>query len=258
MITWSEREWLGLLFDTTFRKFGITLNEFRIFSQSGVQMAERVAFYFYRNSNPVGSFTRAACRSDQGLASFDIDVGTNYDAVIIEPLASTGVSSGSTVTGDSGFLVSELRTCGATEAFCRTFLSTPENSCVVSPDLRITKASGTLTAGSNGSYTINIDNVLGAASTNGAITVVDTLPAGLTYVSASGSGWSCSASGQVVTCTSTTSILPGNTGASLTINVAVGASAVPAVTNVATVSGGGEDGSLAANNMVIVSSTVNP
>jgi hypothetical protein len=33
---------------------------------------------------------------------------------------------------------------------------------------------------------------------------------------------------------------------------------VPAVTNVATVSGGGEDASLTGNNTVIVSSTVNP
>ena len=48
------------------------------------------------------------------------------------------------------------------------------------------------------------------------LTVTDTLPAGLTYRSASGTGWSCSAQSQVVTCTGTG---PLTRGASSTFRV---------------------------------------
>ena len=40
----------------------------------------------------------------------------------------------------------------------------------------------------------------GPGNTTEPITVVDTLPAQLSYVSASGTGWQCSASGQTLTC----------------------------------------------------------
>jgi hypothetical protein len=67
------------------------------------------------------------------------------------------------------------------------------NTTVVSPDLRVTKShSGNFTVGVNGVYTITVDNSLGTASTTGVVTVVDT-PAGLTFVSATGTGWACSA-----------------------------------------------------------------
>ena len=77
------------------------------------------------------------------------------------------------------------------------------NTTVVSPDLRVTKShAGNFTVGVNGVYTITVDNTLGTAPTSGAITVTDTLPTGLTFVSATGTGWACGAVGQVVTCTS--------------------------------------------------------
>ena len=41
----------------------------------------------------------------------------------------------------------------------------------------------------------------GAIDDAGLMTVVDTLPAGSSFVSSSGEGWSCSASGRTVTCT---------------------------------------------------------
>ncbi len=62
-------------------------------------------------------------------------------------------------------------------------------------DLAITKAKsggGSFTVGVNGSYDIAIDNT-SASPTTGAVTVSDTLPAGLTFVSAGsgGSGFAC-------------------------------------------------------------------
>ena len=120
---------------------------------------------------------------------------------------------------------------------------------VVSPDLRLNKShSGNFTVGVTGTYTLTVDNGLGTAPTSGTITVIDTLPAGLTYVAAGsgGTGWSCSAAGQVITCTSSSVIGAGATSANpFSILVNVGATSVPLVTNSATVSGGGEP---AANN----------
>src|SRR5688572_32344696 len=41
---------------------------------------------------------------------------------------------------------------------------------------------------------------VGTLPAPGPMTLTDTLPAGLTYVSGTGSGWSCSAAEQTVTC----------------------------------------------------------
>jgi uncharacterized repeat protein (TIGR01451 family) len=90
--------------------------------------------------------------------------------------------------------------------------------------------------GSNGVYTIKVTNA-GTGPTTGNITVTDTLPAGLTFVSGStAGGWSCTATGQAVTCTYSGSALAaagGNSTVTLTVSVAPGA--FPSVTNTATV-----------------------
>ena len=81
-------------------------------------------------------------------------------------------------------------------------------STVSAPDLSLLKTSApaTFTQGQNGAlYTISASNV-GSASSSGTITVTDTLDPNLTYVSGTGSGWSCSAAGQVVTCTTSAAI----------------------------------------------------
>src|SRR5207302_2047685 len=60
-----------------------------------------------------------------------------------------------------------------------------------SPDLTIAKShSGTFVRGSTGSYSLTVTNI-GGTVTTGLVTVSDTLPAGLTPLSASGTGWSC-------------------------------------------------------------------
>ncbi len=56
-----------------------------------------------------------------------------------------------------------------------------------------------MTAGANVTYTIASQNLGPQSATS--LVVTNTLPPNTTYVSSSGSGWSCSAAGQVVTCT---------------------------------------------------------
>ena len=102
------------------------------------------------------------------------------------------------------------------------------------PDLSISKAAeGPLVSGQLGSYQITVSNV-GTASMPGPITVTDTLPADLSFVSATGTGWSCSASGQTVTCTHPGPVPAGGSLPPITLTVQVAADAQK-VENCATV-----------------------
>jgi uncharacterized repeat protein (TIGR01451 family) len=103
--------------------------------------------------------------------------------------------------------------------------------------------SGVFKAGGTGTYTINVTNTVIYPTINPPtelqpVRVVDTLPTGLTYASASGSGWSCSAVGQVVTCdtTSLQDLTTSKTFPPITINVNVAANAPATLTNNAEVS----------------------
>jgi uncharacterized repeat protein (TIGR01451 family)/CSLREA domain-containing protein len=62
-----------------------------------------------------------------------------------------------------------------------------------------TAIAGTITPSAQLTYTILVTNNGPSPAAN--VVVTDVLPAGLTFVSATGSGWSCSNSGQTVTCT---------------------------------------------------------
>ena len=69
-------------------------------------------------------------------------------------------------------------------------------------------------------YVITVMNNAVTATT-GTIAVSDILPTGLTFVSGSGAGWNCSASGHVVTCTDATAPIPASTTSSITLSVNV-------------------------------------
>jgi len=106
----------------------------------------------------------------------------------------------------------------------------------VAPDLSLTKThTGNFAVGVQGVYVLTVSNAAGAGPTTDAITVTDTLPAGLSYVSGTGDGWTCSANGQEVTCTNPGPLAAG-ASSSVTLTVGVAAAAVPSVSNSATVS----------------------
>ncbi|MDQ2701449.1 MAG: hypothetical protein M3Y70_01235 [Pseudomonadota bacterium] len=94
--------------------------------------------------------------------------------------------------------------------------------------------SGDFTAGANNSFTLTVSNS-GGATINGTTTVKDTLAAGLTFVSGTGTGWSCSSAGQVVTCTSNASIPASSSMAPITLTVAVAGNMGASVANQASV-----------------------
>ena len=122
----------------------------------------------------------------------------------------------------------------AGDAIACTFVNTPL------PQLSIAKThTGNFSVGNTGSYTITPSNV-GFGTTSGVITIVDTLPAGLTYQSATGTDWTCGNTAQVITCTSTDAIGAGADGNPITIVANVTAGSLPSVVNTATVQGGGD------------------
>lgn len=110
---------------------------------------------------------------------------------------------------------------------------------VGAPDLSLSKRhSGSFRALRNGVYTLSVTNI-GAGPTTGVITVIDSLPLGLGFVSGNGSGWSCSALASLVTCTSSAVLAPTDiTTITLTVSVATSAAAV--TVNTASVSTAGD------------------
>jgi len=118
----------------------------------------------------------------------------------------------------------------------------PERVSVGIPDLTITKTHtdpfvrGSTTA----TYTLTAHNS-GGGPTTGTVTVTDVLPAGLTPTAVAGSGWTCPApSGQTVTCTRSDVLAAGASYLPIRVTVTVLSTSASALTNVATVSGGGE------------------
>ena len=107
----------------------------------------------------------------------------------------------------------------------------------VAADLSITKTHvGDFTVGVNGVYTVHVQSV-GTGTVAGLITVADVVPAGLTVVSAAGTGWSCGVSGQTVICTATPAggLAAGASLPNIAVTVNPTPAAVPSVTNTATV-----------------------
>lgn len=116
-------------------------------------------------------------------------------------------------------------------------------------DLAISKTHvGVFNEGQVGTYTLGVSNNASASNEVGPITVTDTLPTGLTFVSATGTGWTCGALGQNVTCTHPGPLAAGNSLPNISLNVTAGTAAVPSVTNTATVTGTSPDANLADNS----------
>jgi uncharacterized repeat protein (TIGR01451 family) len=97
---------------------------------------------------------------------------------------------------------------------------------------------GTFTQGQTGAtYTIAVTNS-GSGATSAPVSVVDTLPAGLTPTGLAGTGWTCTLA--TLTCTRSDALAAGASYPSIVLIVDVASTAASSVTNTATVSGGGE------------------
>ncbi len=157
-------------------------------------------------------------------------VGASYPALTltVNVAANAPVSVTNTATVSGG---GEVNTSNDTASDPTTIIQVA--------DLTVTKThAGNFRQGDIGdTYTITVSNV-GLSPTSGAVSLVDSLPSGLTATGLSGSGWTTDLAS--LTATRTDTLAAGASYAALTLVVNVAANAPASVTNVATVSGGGE------------------
>jgi uncharacterized repeat protein (TIGR01451 family) len=126
-------------------------------------------------------------------------------------------------------------------------------------DLSVDKThAGTFISGGTGTYTITVSNAAGAEREDNTVTVTDTLPAGLTFNSAIGTGWTCGAVAQVVTCTHAPTLNAGASFPAITLTVNVLEAAAASVTNTVTVSSASFDATPANNTDTDVTATLDP
>lgn len=131
-------------------------------------------------------------------------------------------------------------------------------NAVATSNMGLTKTGETtLIPGTNTFYTLKATNG-GPDAMSGALQVIDTLPNGLTYVSGSGSGWTCSANAQVVTCNWPGTLANGALAPDLVISASVGAGVTGSVTNTAVLTSTGNDPTLGNNTASFTSGNFIP
>jgi uncharacterized repeat protein (TIGR01451 family) len=123
-------------------------------------------------------------------------------------------------------------------------------TAVANIDFTLAKShAGIFVVGGNGTYTLTVKNV-GTTASSGTITMLDTLPTGMSYVSGVGTSWTCartSTGPDVVSCTRTVAVAAGAT-VTIALTVAVAQAAAPSQTNTARLTGGNQIGSEIAND----------
>jgi LPXTG-site transpeptidase (sortase) family protein len=164
----------------------------------------------------------------------------------------------------SGTLINKAQVGGGGDPLTSTPTSTSANNCtgvdapnkgcvvdsdtVVAPNLGLAKSNGTssVTAGGTTIYTLTVSNT-GNSASSGTITIVDVLPSGMSItdgvVSLSGTNaanWSCNASSNVITCTSSSAIAATNGTSIFSFIATVSSNASGTLINKAQVGGGGD------------------
>ena len=201
---------------------------------SGTSQQEYLTFNgysLYNSANPNGNqFNSVSTISGTDSASYGID----FDAYTVSnPVIQAGQTSATTVYSSSQDLV-------LLSAEVIAVPNTPVS------DLGITMSRDqALTLGQTALYTLSVKNY-GPAADQGTVQVVNTLPAALSYVYGGGDGWSCSISGQKITCNYTQPLDVGATAPELMLTVMVN---LPAgtVTNTAIVDGAAFDNQMGNN-----------
>ena len=158
--------------------------------------------------------------------------GALYPAITltvnVSPTAQPGVFNSATVTG-----AGEVN----------TFNDTTSDSTVIAQlgDLTVVSThSGSFSQGQTGaSYVLAVSNA-SLGPTTGSVTVMDMLPVGQTATGIAGAGWSCVLGNLSCTRSDALAAEPGTSYPPIVLTVNGATTAATSVTNVATVSGGGE------------------
>lgn len=160
-----------------------------------------------------------------------LGIGASYD--IITLLVDVAPNAGAT-------LINTATASGGGEAETSNSFDDDPTTVEPRPDITVIKThTGNFRQGKTGTYTLTVTNI-GGLATDGftAVTLVDTLPAGLTATSISGTSWACDLPS--LTCTRSDVLAAGDSYDLITLTVNVAVDAPASVTNSATASGGGE------------------
>ncbi|MEU6708655.1 YncE family protein, partial [Streptomyces wuyuanensis] len=109
---------------------------------------------------------------------------------------------------------------------------------------------GKFVAGGQGTYTLTVTNTGDAPTDGSTVTLTDTLPASLTPVSLTGTGWTCTLT--PLSCTRSDTLDPGDSYPPLTLTVKIAKNTPKQVTNTATVTGGGTTATSTATNTTTI------
>lgn len=147
------------------------------------------------------------------------------------------------------------------KVFAYIFLFTTLLEAAPQVDVAITKTASVtiINQSASFSYTLAITNT----DTNNAaktLTVSDNLPNGMGLISASGTDWACTYSGNPIAVTCTRSELPKNSSSQITLNVTAptsGAGGIQTITNTATITTTDTTDNNSANNSSSVAVTLN-
>jgi uncharacterized repeat protein (TIGR01451 family) len=123
---------------------------------------------------------------------------------------------------------------GTTDPNSANNSSVDDTNILVSTNLSVAKThAGNFTAGDDNTFTITVSNAGPSSTVANGVTMTDTLDADLSYVSAAGTNWTCSNSGDTVTCNYSGTIAAGGSAPAITLMVHVDPIAKNSVTNVA-------------------------
>ncbi|HEX7656694.1 MAG TPA: Ig-like domain-containing protein [Sphingomonas sp.] len=185
--------------------------------------------------------------------------GSAYAASSVEDATDTTGSGSFTFSGTSagdyfqvGLANTDYFTTSTTKPSANNSSVTINLSCSAGAILGVSMThSGNAAQGGSLAYTIT-PSASGSATTTALLTANFTLPSGMTYTSASGTGWTCSGSGQTGTCTRTGSFGPG-AGPTIMLNAAFATNATsPLLPSVALSGGGGTNAPSAADSTIVL------
>lgn len=173
------------------------------------------------DTSPAGGFTINPGASNALVITFTAAIaGSVLDGTYDNSAAATGVAR--SISNFDGNLAA----------------NTSDNVLITNQaSLQLSKShAATFVVGSNGVYTLAVTNS-GLVPSSGVISIIDTLPSGLTFVSSNNTAiWTCTATGQIVTCSSAAGfVLAAGASSALDLTVAISGGA-PNVVNSATVS----------------------
>jgi len=176
-----------------------------------------------------------------------LPAGSSYPAITLAVTVATNAPSSVT---------NMVTVSGGGDPSSHTGSDTTTITSAAAPTLAITKThTGNFMQGGTGTYTITVSNT-GTAPTSATVTVTDTLPTGLTAVTLSGTGWTCTISN--LTCARSDAVPPSSSYPAITLTVAVATNAPSSVTNMVTVSGGGDPNSHTANDATAITPAAAP